>query len=103
MSGAIVLHDREEVYVNQIVLAGREKTAAKPGIRDAISVCPILSDGQILTRSPRFIGENWEHPPIRQRREIKVKTKPVPDHLRGINAKVYGVGGPGSGMHRGAE
>jgi len=73
-----VIHAGKKVWVSCIVSAGREdrkvkarvdkKTGKKipahiaPGYKSDISVCRVMPDnGQILTRSPRHIGTDWEH------------------------------------------
>lgn len=89
----IVLHNGRLVYVNQIVKSGHERRGNDAGERDSITVCAILENGQILTRSPRFIDMDWEHPPKRERREVKKGKKPISGYISSLDNKTYQVFG----------
>ena len=67
----LIIHNGNRMSVAEIITRGREKCKVKdksgkmldrPGIMADISAYPIMSDnGQILTRSPRCIGQEWSH------------------------------------------
>jgi len=67
--GDVVISGGKPVCVAQVVGPGKEKLK----VRDCISVYHIY-DGQVMTRSPRYIGQEGEHPQKRTRIEVK---KPV--------------------------
>lgn len=52
--GETVIHNGRRVQVAKIISLG------KVDEKSQITVCKMLDDGFILTRSPFFIGESWE-------------------------------------------
>jgi len=68
--GDIVRHKGRKVSVYVVLVRGAKPYSWKnnkgykvdiAGKKAIVSVCSIMSNGQILTRSPFFIGDNWEH------------------------------------------
>ena len=68
--GDIVLHKKKKVSVVCVLVKGTKPYSWKNnkgypvnvnGKKAVISACPIMDNGQILTRSPKYIGDNWEH------------------------------------------
>lgn len=64
--GDLVIYDGKKVYVSEVISDGKENAKKNgqevQGVRSEIAVCRVMPDnGQILHRSPRFIGSNWEH------------------------------------------
>jgi hypothetical protein len=66
--GDIILHKERKVSV--VLTKGSKPYVWKNnkgrkvnvrGQKAVISVCPIMENGQILTRSPFYISYNWEH------------------------------------------
>lgn len=68
--GDIVLYKGKKVSVSEVLVMGTDykeyyngneslvRVRAKKAI---ISVCRVMTNGQILTRSPFYVGDNWEH------------------------------------------
>lgn len=68
--GDHIIHNGKEMIVSQVVERGRDSyqytnnngntyyIAEKKAI---ITACRVMENGQILTRSPIFIGDKWEH------------------------------------------
>lgn len=118
--GDIVIHNNREVWVNDIIYGGREKSKSRDGERSSISICTIMPDnGQVLRRSPRNIGTDWEHIPEDERAE---KVEPEDEYkpikrlspaaakmigkiaveeigLKGFDPKLYGKLGVGIRNH----
>jgi hypothetical protein len=59
--GDRVEHRGEVVDVAQVVFQGTESTKSAQWQRAEVRVCRILSNGQVLRRSPRYIGTDWRH------------------------------------------
>ena len=70
--GDRVIHHGKEMVVAVVITPGRETYMVKSkqkgrkieqkGDRSGISAYPLAPDnGKIMTRSPRCIGQNWEH------------------------------------------
>lgn len=65
--GDHVIHDGKEMYVENVIEQGmddkyKDGKIVKKGIKAYICVCPIMPDnGQVLYRSPRCIGNDWEN------------------------------------------
>ena len=56
--GDTVIFRGRRSYVKEVVFRGSEKDKEK----SEISVCRIMPDnGQVLHRSPRYIGTEWSH------------------------------------------
>ena len=65
--GDIVLHNGNKFIVSEVLDCGREddKTRqiekSRRGVRSEICVCRIMDNGQVLRRSPKYIGDHWRH------------------------------------------
>ena len=65
--GDVVIVQGKKVWISQVVEPGWENYFDKDGSlivgeKSKITVCRIMEDnGQILKRSPKFIGSNWSH------------------------------------------
>jgi len=63
--GDKVMFDDKVVVANEILSSGREPYISKKGlkiagVKDCISVL-MIDNGQVLTRSPKYVGCNWQH------------------------------------------
>lgn len=66
--GSMTINDGELAQVDHIVCQGIEdgqdkKGRVKKGCKADITICRIMGNGQVLSRSPVNIGENWRHLP----------------------------------------
>lgn len=68
--GDVVVHKGKKVSVSVVLVRGSAPkcwtnnyghTVNVKGKKATISVCRIMPNGQILKRSPFFIGDKWEH------------------------------------------
>lgn len=64
--GDIVLWKGKKMWVNEIIISGQEEKINKKGdivagIRDSITACNIMENGQIVKRAPRYVDDKWEH------------------------------------------
>jgi prophage regulatory protein len=70
--GDIVFHNGKKVFVSEILVPGvRKKRIKHPKnkgrflttnpVKADICVCRIMENGQVLRRSPFYIGKEWEH------------------------------------------
>jgi hypothetical protein len=64
--GDFVLTGGNPMQVSEVVMTGREDSVNRrgnlnEGERSMITVCRIMRNGQILKRSPIYIGDNWVH------------------------------------------
>ena len=65
--GDVVSHKGNKVMVAEVLDCGREEDKTRQteksrrGVRSYVCVCRIMDNGQVLTRSPKFIGDNWRH------------------------------------------
>ena len=58
--GDIIRFGNSKMLVSEIIEKGREATRTHPGERAAVAACRIMSNGQVLRRSPMFV-EDWSH------------------------------------------
>ena len=58
MKGDIIISKGRQYRVSKVITARRKSDGAD--IKDYIKAIPI-HDGQLLMRSERILGENWEH------------------------------------------
>lgn len=69
-AGNIVFHKGKKVMVTEVLKKGTIDVSYRNGSgtsikvngkKAIIAVCKIIKNGQILTRSPFYVGDNWEH------------------------------------------
>ena len=58
--GDIIINIDKKMLVSEIISQGKEATKTQVGERAFISACRIMSNGQVLRRSPMFI-DDWLH------------------------------------------
>lgn len=61
-----IIHNGKIMEVAHIICQGRDGQERKNGTyskgeKAVVSAYPIMSNGQILKRSPRYIGNRWEY------------------------------------------
>ena len=58
--GDIILSINRKMEVSEVIFQGQEATNKRAGERACVTACRIMSNGQVLRRSPLLIDE-WSH------------------------------------------
>ena len=58
--GDIIINANNKMWVSEVIVQGKEDTQKQVGEKAFIAACRIMSNGQILKRSPICI-DDWVH------------------------------------------